>query len=186
MRVVSSDTEQECVGLGQEVPFGERGVVVTRAVTRLGATVKPEDKGGTVTAIAIDRPSTRRDAPDPLAELRVAHDEAAAIAAELDLDDARLWREVEGIVIEITSAAYAVTSRVTGAPAEVTASLVPPIVRVRELATAQRRLFAAMDRRTLRDQLLAEMESQRVRGLGLLLRCVALSEEMIGVDRGGG
>ena len=128
-----------------------------------------------MTAISIDRASVRRDATDSLADLRVAHHEAAAIVADLDLDNAGLWREVEGIIIEITAAAYAVTSLVTGAPAEVTASQVPPIVRVRELATAQRRLFAAMDRRPALDQQLLERAIRRVHTLGLLLQCVALS-----------
>jgi len=128
-----------------------------------------------VTAISIDRASVRRDATDSLADLRVAHHEAAAIVADLDLDNAGLWREVEGIIIEITAAAYAVTSLVTGAPAEVTASQVPPIVRVRELATAQRRLFAAMDRRPALDQQLLERAIRRVHTLGRLLQCVALS-----------
>ena len=148
--------------------------------------MKPENKGGTVTAITIDRASAPRDAAEPLENLRVAHHEAAAIVAELDLDDARLWHQAEGIVIEITSAAYAVTSQVSGAPADVTASRVPPIVRVRELATAQRRLFAALDQRPLLDQQLVEQSSQRVHSLCRLLRSVALSGETIDRDRGGG
>jgi hypothetical protein len=139
-----------------------------------------------MTAITIDRASAGRDATKALEDLRIAHHEAAAIVAELDLDDAGLWREVEGIVTEITAAAYAVSSQVTGAPANATASRVPPIVRVRELATAQRRLFAALDRWPAQDQQVVEHGSLRVRSLGQLVRCVALSRGTIGGDRGGG
>jgi hypothetical protein len=139
-----------------------------------------------MTAITIDRASAGRDATKALEDLRVAHHEAAAVVADLDLDDAGLWRAVEGIVTEITAAAYAVSSQVTGAPADATASRVPPIVRVRELATAQRRLLAVLNRWPALDQQLVEQASLRVRSLGQLLRCVALSGGTIGGDRGGG
>jgi hypothetical protein len=164
----------------------EVATVVTRAVTRLAATVTPANEGGTVTAIAIDRARASRDVTDPRADLRDAHDEVAAIVAELNLDDTRLWPEVEGIVIEITAAAYAMTSQVTGTPADAPASRVPPIVRVRELATAQRRLFAALDGWPAIDQQSVEQASRRIRSLGELLRCVALSVVTIDGDPGGG
>jgi hypothetical protein len=83
---------------------------------------------------------------DVRADVRAAHLEAAALVAELDLDTRRLWRRVDRVVVELAAAAYDLAAAVTGTPAGVVAAYVPPVVRVRELASAQRRLFAALDR----------------------------------------
>jgi hypothetical protein len=86
-----------------------------------------------------------RELPDALEELGTAHLQAAAVAAELDLDHARLWEQADGIVAELSTEAYHMTEAVTGEPATSPMALAPPIVRLRELAVAQSRLLAVLD-----------------------------------------
>ena len=83
---------------------------------------------------------------DVRAAVRGAHLEAAALVAELDLDDRHHWRRVDRVVAELAAAAYDLAAAMTGTRATVVAAYVPPVVRVSELASAQRRLFAALDR----------------------------------------
>ncbi|HEU4543584.1 MAG TPA: hypothetical protein VFR23_20800 [Jiangellaceae bacterium] len=113
---------------------------------------------------------------DVLAELGSAHLQAAAIAAELDLDHAQLWEQADGIVVRLSTEAYHMTAVATGEPATNTAALAPPIVRLRELAVAQSRLFALLNRATgpgrsagklLTD---AHRSARRVRTLGRQLQ----------------
>lgn len=84
--------------------------------------------------------------PAVRADVRAAHLEAAALVAELDLDDRRHWHRVDRVVAELAAAAYDLSAAVTGTRASAVATHVPPVVRVSELAAAQRRLFAALDR----------------------------------------
>lgn len=83
---------------------------------------------------------------DARTDVREAHLEAAALVAGLDLDDRRQWRRVDRVVAELAGAAYDVAAALTRTRAGVAAAYVPPVVRVAELASAQRRLFAALDR----------------------------------------
>lgn len=79
-------------------------------------------------------------------DLRQAHLAAAALVADLDLGDRRLWRRVDRTVAELTAAAYRLTAAVTGGRPEPAPRNLPPVVRVRTLAAGQQRLFAALDR----------------------------------------
>jgi len=90
--------------------------------------------------------SAQRHETEPSAALIGAHSEVAASVAEFDLDDSTLWQQVDSLVADTAGAAYALTEAVTGEPAPRPARGAPPVVRVRKLATAQRRLFAALDR----------------------------------------
>jgi hypothetical protein len=108
------------------------------------------------------------------AGVRNAHLEAAALVAELDLDDRRLWRRVDRVVAELASAAYDLAAAVTGTTAGAVAAYLPPVVRVRELASAQRRLFAALDRHPEADgELLAWADGQAHQLVERLRRNVA-------------
>lgn len=113
-----------------------------------------------------------RDLPAVLAELRTAHLWASALTAELDLDHTGLWEEADVIVAELSTEAYHVTAVVTGEPATSAAVRVVPIVRMRELAVAQSRLFAALKAATHSEQstgallTAADRSARRVRMLG--------------------
>lgn len=103
-----------------------------------------------------------------------AHLDVAAIVAEFDLGDATLWAEVAAIVSDVVTEANDTAAALTGAPPSTTATEVPPIVRVRELAVAQRRLFGALDSRTSADHPQALRKSaDRVQGLGQWLEHLA-------------
>jgi hypothetical protein len=78
------------------------------------------------------------------ATLRTAHLAAGPQVASLDLDDATLWRRVDGIVAAISAQAYAVAAALSGQPKLRCATRVAPVVRVRELAAAQSALFAQL------------------------------------------
>jgi hypothetical protein len=92
--------------------------------------------------------------------IRTSYLEAAALVAELDLDDRRLWHRVDRVVAELASAAYDLAAALTGTRAGAVAAYVPPVVRVRELASAQRRLFAALDQNPADGELLAWADRQ--------------------------
>ena len=79
-----------------------------------------------------------RELPAVLAELGTAHLQAAAVAAELDLDDAELWEQADGIVVALSAEAYRWTEVLTGESATSAAVLAPPVVRLRELSVALR------------------------------------------------
>lgn len=134
----------------------------------------------------VTKPTTRRAAvpevpPQVRAEVRAAHLEAATFAAELDLGDAALWAKADQIVSDVVTEAHRMTAALTGAPSGITATGAPPIVRVRELATAQRRLFGVLGSRTPEDQLPALRKSaDRVRGLGRWLEHLVMQPSVAG------
>jgi hypothetical protein len=112
--------------------------------------------------------------------LRTAHLKAAATAADVDLDDARCWAMAGDMVSAASSAAYDMAAVLTGQRPTTTATEVPPVVRVRELATAQRQLFRALDSLTDADQRVAERARESAshvgrlgQGLGCLTRSAA-------------
>lgn len=103
-------------------------------------------------------------------DVRTAQLAAATAVADLDLDDVRLWRRVDGIVAELATVAYDLTAAVTGEAPGVVAKNAPPIVRARELANAQRRLFDVLDRHPAPASELVEAANQRARRIGEQLR----------------
>jgi hypothetical protein len=116
-----------------------------------------------------------RELPDVRADLGNAHLQAAAVAAELDLDDAELWEQADGIVAALSAEAYRWTEVLTGESAT-SAVLAPPVVRLRELAVAQSRLLAALNGATLSEQsagpllTAADRSARRVRMLARRLQ----------------
>jgi hypothetical protein len=119
--------------------------------------------------------SAQRHETEPSAALIGAHSEVAASVAEFDLDDSTLWQQVDSLVADTAGAAYALTEAVTGEPAPRPAPGVPAVVRVRELATAQRRLFAALDRNPPLSDDAIDPATRHVRALSRELRCAAQS-----------
>jgi hypothetical protein len=112
--------------------------------------------------------------PDFRAVLRAVHLEVAAIVAEFDLGDATLWTKTAEIVSDVVTEASDMAALLAGAPAETPATGLPPVVWVRELAAAQRRLFGVLDVETPVDQRRALRESaDRVHGLGQWLAHLA-------------
>jgi hypothetical protein len=113
-----------------------------------------------------------RELPDVRADLGTAHLQASAVAAELDLDDAELWEQADGIVAALSAEAYRWTEVLTGEPATRAAVLAPPVVRLRELAVAQSRLLAVLNGAMLLEQsagpllTVAGRSARRVRMLG--------------------
>jgi hypothetical protein len=119
--------------------------------------------------------SAQRHETEPSAALIGAHSEVAASVAEFDLDDSTLWQQVDSLVADTAGAAYALTEAVTGQPAPRPARGVPPVVRIRELATAQRRLLAALDRYPPPDDEVIDRATELVGALSRELRCAAPS-----------
>lgn len=107
---------------------------------------------------------------DLRAAVRQAHLEAAALVAELDLDDRRHWRRVDRAIAELAAAAYDLAAAVTGTRATTVAAYLPPVVRVSELASAQRRLFTALDRHPGADGELLAWAARQARELVERLR----------------
>ena len=118
----------------------------------------------------------------PWAALVSAHTEAIAAVAEFDLDDSTLWQQVDSLVADTAGAAYALTEAVTGEAAPRPAPGVPPVVRVRELATAQRRLLAALDRYPPPDDDVFDRATELVSVLSRGLRCAAPSRTTSGPE----
>lgn len=127
-----------------------------------------------MTTTTVQQP-VRPPSPAAVAELRAAHLAAAGAVAELHLDDATRWRESDGFVADLTAAAYQLAAELTGSPPGRPAARVPPVVRVRELATAQRRMFAALDRHPVPNPAVLERAAQQVEMYGRALRYVARS-----------
>jgi hypothetical protein len=126
--------------------------------------------------------SAQRHETEPSAALIGAHSEVAASVAEFDLDDSTLWQQVDSLVADTAGAAYALTEAVTGEPAPRPARGVPPVFRVRELATAQRRLLAALDRYPPPDDDVFDRATELVCVLSRDLRCAALSRTASGPE----
>jgi hypothetical protein len=118
----------------------------------------------------IERPSESTAATSSVADLRTAYAEAAGVVAGFDLDDILLWRRVDGIVAGLTATAYALTAAITGRATGATATRVPPVVRVRELAVVHGHLSGALDRHPAPPAELVEPTLRRVRRYGELLR----------------
>jgi len=117
--------------------------------------------------------------PDFRAVLRAVHLEVAAIIAEFDLGDATLWAKTAEIVSDVVTEASDMAALLAGAPSETPTTGAPPVVRVRELAAAQRRLFGVLDVETPVDQRRALRESaDRVHGLGQWLAHLALQTDV--------
>lgn len=113
------------------------------------------------------------------AVLRGVHLEVAAIVAEFDLDDATLWAKTGEIISAVVTEASDMAALLAGAPSGTPATGVPPVVRVRELAAAQRRLFGALNAETSADRRPALLESaDRVHGLGQWLAHLALQTDV--------
>jgi hypothetical protein len=106
------------------------------------------------------------------ADIRTAQLHTAAVVAALGLDDPQLWRRVDGMVAELATVAYDLAAAVTGQPPGVAARDVSPVVRARELASAQRRLFHALDRHPAPAAELVARANRQVHELGRELRCV--------------
>ena len=140
----------------------------------------------------------RKRVADVLADLRTAHLDVAVTVAELDLDDAALWRQADGVVAAVTAASYDLTAVMTGGRpgrpvmiSNVTACTMPatgvrPIVRVREFAVAQRSMLGLLDRHPTPDEELLEQASQQVGLIGLLLQSLAPSTPRSRPIRGAG
>lgn len=137
-----------------------------------------------MTTATIEQVGTQHRMAGALADLRSAHLEAATVVGALDLGDSFLWRQVDGIVERLATAAYDLTGVLTGQLAGVAATNVPPVVRARELATAQRRLFGVLNRHSSQAEELIDRATDQVQRLVQLLRNVTLSMQR-DADRGG-
>ncbi|HEY8473119.1 MAG TPA: hypothetical protein VIL37_10870 [Natronosporangium sp.] len=82
---------------------------------------------------------------DTRADVQAAHLEAAALVADLDLDDRRQWLRVDRAIAELAEAAYDLAAAISHTPPRNVAAHVPPVVRISELASAQRQLFTVLD-----------------------------------------
>jgi hypothetical protein len=111
----------------------------------------------------------------PWAALITAHSEARAAVGEFDLDDSGLREQVDSLVADIAGTAYTLTEALTGEPTPRPARGAPPVVRVRELATAQRRLLATLDRSVPPDDAVVDRATGHVQALSRELRCAAQS-----------
>ncbi|MFW6034111.1 MAG: hypothetical protein ACOC9R_03155 [bacterium] len=98
-----------------------------------------------MTTATVEQIGAHRVAADRSADLQNAHLEAAKIVAALDLGDSQLWRQIDRVVAALASAAYDLTGTLTGQPAGPAAASLPPVVRARELAAAQRGLSRALN-----------------------------------------
>jgi hypothetical protein len=94
---------------------------------------------------ARDREITLPTVTDLLPALLGAHLDAARSASLLDLADADLWSVADQLVAEISAEAYRIKAAIHGTPPIPTASRLSPVVRIRELAHAQRSLAAATE-----------------------------------------
>ena len=128
-----------------------------------------------------------RELPDVRADLGTAHMQAAAVAAELDLDDVELWEWADDIVAALSAEAYRWAAVLTGESATSPAVLARPVVRLRELAVAQSRLLAALNGATLSEQsagpllTAADRSARRVRMLGRRLQRTLRSTHLVRV-----
>jgi hypothetical protein len=127
-----------------------------------------------MTSATIDCTSVEAPAVPAGADIRTAQLYAAAVVADLDLDDPQLWRQADGMVAGLAAVAYDLTAAVTGKAPGAAARHLPPIVRARELASAQRRLFDALDRHPAPAGELVARANRQVHQLGRELRCVLL------------
>lgn len=97
-----------------------------------------------MTTATLVRPAPA-EASEAVALVRAAHDEFVDVVAGLDLDDRAVWAAADRSVARVSAEAYAMASALTGDRWAVAQPGVPPVVRIRELSVAQRRMFAALD-----------------------------------------
>jgi hypothetical protein len=98
-----------------------------------------------MTTATLDRPA--RVFVGPVVTLALdAHRKFTDVVADLDLDDRVTWAVADRSLARVSAEANDVVSALTGERWPVAAPGVPPVVRVRELSAAQRRLDAALDR----------------------------------------
>lgn len=91
------------------------------------------------------RPARAAERFQAIAQARAAHLEFADVVAGLDLDDRTVWTAAERAVARVSAEANGVTSALTGQRWMVAEPGLPPVVRVRELSVAQRRMDAALE-----------------------------------------
>lgn len=128
-----------------------------------------------MTTATIEQVGAHRVAADITAELQNAHLEAAKLVAALDLGDARLWRHVDRVVAALAATAYEATGILSGEPAGRAAVRLPPVVRARELAVAQRVLFHALNRHPAPADEPIDRATDQAKQLVQVLRNVTLS-----------
>jgi hypothetical protein len=126
----------------------------------------------------LERPRHRvtGDIQAVLTDLRWAHLEFAGAAADLAPTPTAAWSDLDRIIAAASTEAYDLAAVLTGHPATAPARNVPPVVRLRELAVAQRSLSRALDHHgrvdaPTEDERAAAIRSARqVRRLGSLLQ----------------
>jgi hypothetical protein len=99
-----------------------------------------------MTAAILQRSATAERERDAVALVRDAHRQVADLVAELDLDDRAVWVTADRSVARVAAEAYGVVGALTGEQWSVAEQGVPPVVRIRELSVAQRRLDATLDK----------------------------------------
>ncbi|HEX6231837.1 MAG TPA: hypothetical protein VFZ63_01800 [Jiangellaceae bacterium] len=99
-----------------------------------------------MTAAILQRSATAERERDAVALVRDAHRQVADLVAELDLDDRAVWVTADRSVARVVAEAYGVVGALTGEQWSVAEPGVPPVVRIRELSVAQRRLDATLDK----------------------------------------
>jgi hypothetical protein len=98
-----------------------------------------------MTTATLDRPA--RVFVRPVVTLALAaHREFTDVVVGLDLDDRATWAAADRSLARVSAEANDVVSALTGERWPVAVPGVPPVVRLRELSAAQRRLDAELDR----------------------------------------
>lgn len=97
-----------------------------------------------MSTITVPRHRDQAELREATAALHAGHAQAAQAVAALDLDDPGVWAAADGLVSALAAEAYWLTARLSGDPPIVPAVRVPPVVRLRELAVAQRGLAARL------------------------------------------
>lgn len=97
-----------------------------------------------MSTITVPRHREQAELREAAAALHSAHARAAQAAAALDLDDPGVWAAADGLITALAAEAYWLTSRLSGDPPVAPAVRLPPVVRLRELAVAQRALAARL------------------------------------------
>lgn len=105
-----------------------------------------------MTAATLQHSATAEQERDAVALVRDAHREVADLVAELDLDGRAVWATADRSVARVAAEAYGVVGALTGEQWSVAEPGVPPVVRIRELSVAQRRLDATLDKLANRGQ----------------------------------
>ncbi|HEX6337299.1 MAG TPA: hypothetical protein VFZ85_10115 [Jiangellaceae bacterium] len=99
-----------------------------------------------MTTATLERPTAQAAVFTAVTAVLAAHREFTDVVARLDLDDRAGWAAADHSVARVSAEANDVVTALTGQRWPVAAPGVPPVVRVRELSVAQRRMEAALDR----------------------------------------